>query len=106
MLGLALAAAAPSAAGAGDGEAKQQHWVARYETLRSHEKELSEGLEKARAEYSRGRRGNRLRGEKRAEVVQEIERLEKELVDARRKLADFPEEARKAGALPGWFRDR
>ena len=105
VLGLALAATAP-VAGADDQETKRQTWVARYETLVSQEKELREDLEEARVEYSRGRRGNRLRGDRRVEVVEAVERLEKELTQAQRELADFPEKARAAGALPGWFRDR
>ncbi len=106
-LGLVLAlAAAEPVTGAADEETKRQTWVARHETLLSQEKELREDLETARAQYSRGRRANRLRGDPRAELVEEVDRLERELARAQRKLADFPEKARAAGALPGWFRDR
>jgi hypothetical protein len=101
----ALATSAPFVAGAGDDGPSREEWVRRYETLRSHEKELRESLEEARAEWSRGRRGNRLRGERRAELREEIEKLERDLEQAQRDLAAFPEKARKAGALPGWFRD-
>jgi septal ring factor EnvC (AmiA/AmiB activator) len=105
LLFLALVVAAPPAAAADDMESKRQHWVQRYETLRAQEKELREGLEEARAEYSRGRRKSRPRGEERAELVEKIEKLETDLAQAQRDLEAFPEKARQAGALPGWFRD-
>ena len=105
VLAAATIAAVPATTGAATEQEKRQHWVQRYETLRTQEKELREKLEEARAQYSRGRRANRVRGEERVEVVERIEKLEKELAQAQRKLAAFPEEARKAGALPGWFRD-
>jgi peptidoglycan hydrolase CwlO-like protein len=107
-LGLAtlIAAAAATTVSASSDEQTRQQWVQSYDTLRDQEKGLREKLEKARAQYSRGRRANRLRGEERAEVVEEIEKLEKELEKAQRDLAAFPEKAREAGALPGWFRDR
>ena len=31
--------------------------------------------------------------------------MQKELAESEQALSDFPEEARRAGALPGWFRD-
>ena len=84
----------------------RQQWVQRYDNLRSQEKELREKLKAVRAQYSRGRNNYRLRGDERVEVVAQIEKLEKGLARTQRDLAAFPEEARKAGALPGWFRDR
>ena len=36
---------------------------------------------------------------------EELETAKKDLVDAQKELADLPEKARKAGALPGWLRD-
>jgi hypothetical protein len=36
---------------------------------------------------------------------EELETAKKDLLDARKELADLPEKARKAGALPGWLRD-
>ena len=36
---------------------------------------------------------------------EELETIRRELVDAQKELADLPEKARKAGALPGWLRD-
>jgi hypothetical protein len=36
---------------------------------------------------------------------EELETARRELVDAQKELADLPEKARKAGALPGWLRE-
>lgn len=105
LLLLSVVLAAPPALAGDDMESKRNHWVGRYETLRAQEKELREGLDEARIEYSRGRRAGRLRGEERAELVERIAKLETDLAEAQRALDRFPEKARQAGALPGWFRD-
>ena len=39
------------------------------------------------------------------DLIDEIKRLETEFAQSERDLQNFPEEARRAGALPGWFRD-
>ena len=88
-----------------DGRSKQAYWVERYHKLHSAETSLQSELGAARARHSRGRRANRLRGEERGELRKDIVRMEKELARVERDLAAFPEEARRAGALPGWFRD-
>ena len=36
---------------------------------------------------------------------EELETAKRDLVEAQKELADLPEKARKAGALPGWLRD-
>jgi hypothetical protein len=36
---------------------------------------------------------------------EELETARRELAEAQKDLADLPEKARKAGALPGWLRD-
>jgi exonuclease VII small subunit len=36
---------------------------------------------------------------------EELETAKKDLGDAQKELADLPEKARKAGALPGWLRE-
>jgi len=36
---------------------------------------------------------------------EEVEAAKRDLADAERELADLPEKARKAGALPGWIRE-
>lgn len=102
---LLCASAAPVAFAAGSTEEVKQHWVDRWNTLHAQQAELSAELASARADYRRGRRANRGRGEERVELLATIARLEKELSGVEQALAAFPEEARRAGALPGWFRD-
>ena len=99
---LALGLAQPVRA---DDGSKQGYWVERYQALHSAEKSLRSELLAALSRQSRGRRANRLRGEERGELWKEILRMKQELARIESKIAAFPEEARKAGALPGWFRD-
>jgi len=87
------------------GDADRAYWVGRWEKLQAKHAEVAAQLESARVEYRRGRIGNRGRGEERVELLERIERLERELADLDEQIAAFPEEARRAGALPGWFRE-
>jgi hypothetical protein len=86
-------------------EAKREEWVQKYEELRSKTQQLEADLDQARVDYSRGRSTKHLRGEGKAGLLEEIARLEKELAESQAELQAFPDEARKQGALPGWFRD-
>jgi hypothetical protein len=99
---LLLAIAAPAAVA---DDAVKNHWVGQWNKLRAQQQELSSELESSRIEYRRGRRANRVRGPERAEVLERIAALEKELAAVEIALESFPEKARKAGALPGWFRE-
>ena len=83
---------------------KQEYWTERYDELKRQVEQLSTSLEDAPNRWSRERSRNRLRGQEREDLRKEIERLEQELATARERLDRFPEEARQAGALPGWFR--
>ena len=38
-------------------------------------------------------------------LLEQIARRESEFAEGDRELSEFPETARRAGALPGWFRD-
>ncbi len=96
--------ALPSAAENPD-DSKRQEWVQKYEELRAHNSQLEADLAQAQTDYSRGRSTKHLRGKGKAGLIEEIDRLEKELAESQQKLQDFPEEARRQGALPGWFRD-
>jgi hypothetical protein len=105
IAGLALVSLSLAAAGvASASEADRQHWVGRWEALLAKQQELSTELASARVDYRRGRRGNRGRGKDRVELLARIDKLETELAAVEQNLETFPEEARRAGALPGWFR--
>jgi len=87
------------------GDALKSQWVAQWHALHAREKAISAELREARIEYGRGRRANRRRGAERAEVLARIDRLERQLAIVESDLATFDERARRAGALPGWFRE-
>ncbi len=98
--------AAPSAADRAAAQAaKREEWTRKHQDLQARQAKLQSDLTQARADYSRGRSRRRLQGEGRPGLVAEIQRLEKELAETDRELREFPETARRGGALPGWFRD-
>ena len=84
---------------------QKEQWVAQYHDLQLRHSRLTRELERARNDYSRGRSSKHLRGEPKAALIEQIARLESEFAEVDRELRDFPETARRAGALPGWFRD-
>jgi hypothetical protein len=94
---------AASASAADDG--KREAWVRKYQALQAQHAQLEQELDNAKIDYSRGRSTKHLRGEGKAGLIEEIARLEEEFDKVDRELMDFPDEARKQGALPGWFRD-
>jgi hypothetical protein len=104
-LATALIVGATSAAFAADDDGKRAEWVRKYQSLQLQHAQLEQELEEAKIDYSRGRSRKRLRGEGKAGLVEEIARLEEEFDKVDQELANFPNEARKQGALPGWFRD-
>lgn len=86
-------------------ESKRKEWVQKYEELLARHASLQAQLEQARTDYSRGRSTRDLVGSGKAALVAELDRLEKEFAEVDAELKDFPDQARRAGALPGWFRD-
>jgi len=104
LFALALPFAA-SADAAEDLAAKKEKWVNAYQELQYRHAQLKTNLEQARIDYSRGRSTQHLRGEGKAGLLKEIQRLEEEFAAADQELQDFPDKARRDGAFPGWFRD-
>ena len=102
-VGLALAGLPGWAAANEDGARK--HWVAQYQELQQRHAALGQALAQARRDYSRGRSSGNLQGEGKSGLIREIARLGDEFRQVDERLRDFPETARQAGALPGWFRD-
>jgi DNA repair exonuclease SbcCD ATPase subunit len=97
--------AATEAAGASPANAGKEYWQKRYQELKELVASLEQEIENKRRIYSRKRHDRRLRGEARSDLLEQIAELEKQLAKAQGDLEAFPEEARRAGALPGWFRD-
>ena len=98
-----LLAGLPGSAAQDDIEREQ--WVAAYHDLQLRHARLTRELEQARKDYSRGRSSRQLRGEGKAALIEQIAALEDGLTNVNQELRAFPDTARRAGALPGWFRD-
>ncbi len=58
----------------------------------------------ASAEYQQMRHRRRMRGERKAQVIADHDAAREALEQAERVLAEFKEEARRAGVPPGWLR--
>lgn len=86
-------------------DAKREQWVAQYHDLQLRHARLTGELEQARKDYRRGRSSKHLRGEGKAALIERIAMLEESLTKVDREVRDFPDTARRAGAMPGWFRD-
>ena len=97
--------AAPETARASWQDVSKEYWQKRYRELASLVTSLEQELENKRSAYTRNRHNRRLGGEAKSDLLAQIADLEKQLAKAERELQEFPEAARKAGALPGWFRD-
>jgi len=101
----ALPAFSDAATDAAKQQAKREEWVQKHEELKAKTSRLEAELSQARVDYSRGRSTRHLRGEGKTGLLTEIDRLEKEVAESEAELQNFPEDARRQGALPGWFRD-
>ena len=58
----------------------------------------------ASAEYQQMRHRRRIRGERKAQVISELDAAREALDEAERALVEFNQEARRAGVPPGWLR--
>ncbi len=109
-LALALTAAVSfAAAGSPSGKDERERevrvrWQSRHlEAL--HNLEHARGRYRAAtAEYQQMRHRRRIRGERKAQVIAEHDAAREALEEAERVLAEFNEEARRAGVPPGWLR--
>ena len=83
---------------------EKSYWKRRARSIEQRVAEARELYEAAHAAYLDGRQRRRARGEKKAELAAQLEAARAELEVAELDLAALPEEARKAGAPPGWIR--
>ena len=109
-LALALTAAVSFAA-AGDPSGKDEREREVRVQWQSRQLEAIHNVENARgryraasAEYQQMRHRRRMRGERKAQVIAEHDAAREALEEAERVLAEFNEEARRAGVPPGWLR--
>jgi len=104
LFAFALLCAAPTAF-AQDEEPDRDYWVSRYEKLVSEVEGLRAKVDTLQLNYTRARTRNYPRGEALKELEADRDKAVKDLAEKEAELEDFPDEARRAGALPGWFRD-
>lgn len=99
-----LGCVAPTA-WAQDEEPDRDYWVGRYEKLVSEVEGLRAKVDQLKLNYTRARTRNYPRGEALKELEADRDQAIEDLAEKEAELEEFPEEARRAGALPGWFRD-
>lgn len=109
-LALALTAAVSFAAAGGPSGKDEREREVRVQ-WQSRQLEAIHNVENARgryraasAEYQQMRHRRRMRGERKAQVIAEHDAAREALEEAERVLAEFNEEARRAGVPPGWLR--
>lgn len=87
-------------------EEQKAYWQDRYRRLTEQVRNARERLEAAGADLSRARHHRKLRGgEQKLPVLGDLARAEADFMESARALEGLPEEARKAGAPPGWLRE-
>jgi len=84
-------------------EEQMAYWQGRGRALAERVRDASARLAAGREEYQRIRHHRRIRGEDKVAVLTEIARAEADLIEAQAALERLPEEARRAGAPPGWL---
>jgi hypothetical protein len=96
----AAAAAAP-AASPGPEERGEGYWRARMQAARARVARLRNQL----ADLEKAAAGDAVTGAGQKRRLDDLARLRAELAEAERAVGDLEEEARAAGALPGWLRE-
>ena len=108
LTGLVSAAliGANSLTAAAEGEDKlfKVEWVARHREVTLEYRHATTELETAQKGHRKARQRHRLQGERRVELETKLEAAETRYATAKQASDDFPEDARRAGAPPGWFR--
>lgn len=102
LLGLTVGISAPVAA---QDEPDRDHWVGRYERLKADVEELRVRVDVMSEQYSKSKRRNYPRGEELDKLRVALDEAKTELAEREEEWANFEDEARRAGAPPGWFDD-
>ena len=113
ILGATLAAAVSLAApqvlaqpaSVGAQESSKPYWQNRYRELKTQMSDANMRLTQAKREYNKAKQRNRLRGDYKNQILQEIQSAEMDFEDAQKAFDALPDEARAAGVPPGWFRE-
>ena len=85
------------------GDDSKAYWQGRYQEVQTEYVAASQELDAANAAYHKARQRNRLKGARREEIMSNITKAETRFAAAKQAKDSFPEEARRAGAQPGWF---
>lgn len=105
---LVLAAPLALLAGVGavsaQGEDDEAFWRGRARATHRAAADARARYDEVMAEYSRLRTKHRDRGERKTDLLEKKQQAEESLREAERRLEELPEEARRAGAPPGWVR--
>lgn len=101
---LAPVAWGPAAAMAED-SADKAYWQEQYLEVVREQREAREALAEAEHAYTNMQQRSYPRGEGRRAIQEQLAAARVRLEKAERALEEFPERARRAGALPGWFRE-
>jgi nucleotide-binding universal stress UspA family protein len=109
-LALAVTAALSFAAAAGPSrndereQTEQRNWQSRHLVVVQDVENARHRYRAASAEYQQMRHRRRMRGERKAQVIAELDAAREAVEEAERALAEFDAEARRAGVPPGWLR--
>ena len=85
--------------------AKREYWQTKYATIIAQATSAEKKVEVTRVAYRESRQRDRPRGTERQQLVTDLETAEAEWAAASKRLAEFPEEAHRAGVPPGWLRE-
>lgn len=83
----------------------KREWQQRYTELIVEVQTLEQRVVLGEAAYSRNKTRHRLSGERKIEIIADLNEAKAQLVDAKQRLEAFPDEARRAGVPPGWLRE-
>lgn len=105
LVSASLVGAVPLPAAAEDVDKRLKvEWVGRHREVTLEYTHALAELETARASHRKARQRHRLQGERRAELETNLEAAETRYAAAQQAMDAFPEDARRAGVPPGWFR--
>ncbi len=98
--------AAIAAADVGDQNAERDHWQRTIASARKNVVLAEQGLQEALADYSAMRHRRGMRGVEKQQVIDAVDNAKAVLTRAQEALDAATLAARRAGAPPGWFRER
>jgi len=88
-----------------DGEPDRDYWVHRYQTLKADVLEMRTRVDMLETQYVKSKRRNYPRGVELEDLRTALEESQEKLAELEEQWENFEDDARRAGAPPGWFRD-